>query len=160
MIQPEVRSKTTIGTVTATARVVVETPLLDLLASALDETLEEALVEDEASVEVLEAGSLLSLFEACPSEVLVSATCQYIHIRIDTVGSRTSPAFRTASSIARRTLRRGGQSSIVWVNDGEVVRVHGICPDLQLDGEITPRRRAVRVAEDERAVEAVAAPGV
>jgi hypothetical protein len=113
MIQPKARSKTTIGTVTATARVVAETPLLDLLASELDEALEGAPV-----------------------------------------------ARRTCSCIARRTLRRRVQPSIVRINDGEVVRVHDIGPDLQLDGEVTPRRRTVGVAENKRAVEAVAAPGI
>jgi hypothetical protein len=78
MMQPKVRSKTTIGTATATARVVVETPLLDLLEFELEEAMEEAPVGDEAPVEVLEADSLLSSFEAWPSEMLVSADCQSI----------------------------------------------------------------------------------
>jgi hypothetical protein len=154
MIQQKARSKTTIGTATARARVVVETPLLDLLASELDEAFEEAVVE------VLEAGLLLSFFEAWPSEVLVSAACQYVRFCMLMVGLRTSPAFGTASSIARRTLRRGTQTSIIWVDNGEIARIHGVRPDFQLDGEVTPRRRTVGVAENKRAVEAVAAPGI
>jgi hypothetical protein len=75
------------------------------------------------------------------------------------VGSRTSLACRT-DSIARRTLRRGTQPSIIRVNNSKIARVRGIRPDFQLNREITPRRRAVRVAEDERAIEAVAAPGI
>jgi hypothetical protein len=40
--------------------------------------MEEAPVGEEAPVEVLEADSLLSSFEAWPSEMLVSADCQSI----------------------------------------------------------------------------------
>lgn len=45
MIAPNARSKTTIGTATATARVVVETPLLDFPALEAAELLEDVPVE-------------------------------------------------------------------------------------------------------------------
>ena len=92
MIPPNARSKTTIGTATATARVVVETPLLDLTA------LDAAEVLEDAAVEVLEVCSLFPALEAAellgdapvavpvvcalpsflpwPSEVLVSTNYQ------------------------------------------------------------------------------------
>lgn len=62
MIPPNARSKTTIGTATATARVVVETPLLDFSAVEADEVLEDA------DVEVPE---VCSLFPALEAAVLV-----------------------------------------------------------------------------------------
>jgi hypothetical protein len=93
------------------ARVVVETPLLALLVSELAEALEEAPVDEAATVEVPEAGSLLSLFEVWPFDVLVSAACQSVRFRMLMVGSHTSLARRTDSSITRRTLCCSVQSS-------------------------------------------------
>ena len=58
MMPPKARSKTTIGTATATARVVVETPLLDF------EALDVAEVFGDVPVEVPEVCSLFPELEA------------------------------------------------------------------------------------------------
>ena len=62
MIPPNARSKTTIGTATATARVVVETPLLDFPVLEATEVLEDAAVE---------VPEVCSLFPALEAAVLV-----------------------------------------------------------------------------------------
>lgn len=175
MITPNARSKTTIGTATATARVVVETPLLDFPA------LEAAEVLEDAAVEVPEVCSLFPALEAAellgdapvvlpvlpsslpwPVDVPISNHCQNSHLRITQVRSKelTSLTRRPSSRFTLRTLRPSSQPAIIRTNDSEIIRVHHIRPGFQLDRVITPRERAVAVSEDERAVEFVAAPCV
>jgi hypothetical protein len=96
---PNARVKTTIGTATATARVVVETPPPDLLSSEADEVLEAA-----TPVEVPEAW-LLPPFSACPSNVPVSADSQLVSISNRLTAEQVTSLIRRPNScVAQRTL--------------------------------------------------------
>lgn len=160
------RSKTTIGTATAVARVVVETPLVDLLLLLVSVAVDAL---EETPVEVLEAALLVvvavvvSSLVIWPSGVLVSATSSvhtFLHATDGNFKIRTSPTRWTNSRITLRTLRRAIQPSIIRVDESEVARIDSILPNLQGNGVIAARRRAMAVTEDERAVESVTAPGV
>jgi hypothetical protein len=100
MTIPNAMSKTTIGTATATARVVVETPLLDFTAPEVAEVFGDVPVEIpefcslfpelEAAVLLADAPVEVSVVCALPSvlpwlvDVPVTTDCQNAHLRIGT----------------------------------------------------------------------------
>ena len=152
MIPPNARSKTTIGTATATARVVVETPLLDFPALEVAEVFGDVPVEVpedwppdvpvfagllvDAAVEVPELCALppLSLWLV---DVPVTTDCQNTHSRIVTATRPTGITLRPSSRITLRALHSSRQPAIIRTNDSEVIRVHHIRPGFQLNRVIT-----------------------